>query len=239
MPTKWFKAEVIQTQDVTPKIRNFWLKVHDVERFCFKPGQFITLDLPIGEKRLDRWRSYSIANRPDDSNVIELSVVHVENGHGSDYLFSEVTPGSELTFKGPGGNFVLADVLDFDLVMICTGTGVAPFKSMIDHIYSTGKAHRRIHLIFGSRFEHDILYRQAFEALASENEEFSYSVALSREEFNGYRGYVHGIYQREYSEWRPDVRFYLCGWQNMIDEAVANLMDVGYQGSQIKYELYG
>ena len=77
---------------------------------------------------------------------------------------------------------------------------------------------------------------------------FRFSVALSREEkvnpdefpFEVYKGYVHQIYQHHYSEKRDDVHFYICGWSNMIDDAVANLIvDLGFDKSQIHYELYG
>ena len=70
---------------------------------------------------------------------------------------------------------------------------------------------------------------------------FKYDVALSREpEWTGYKGYVHGVYTEGYKNARPDVDFYICGWSNMIDDAVAKLIvDLGFDKSQVHYELYG
>ena len=53
-------------------------------------------------------------------------------------------------------------------------------------------------------------------------------------------GHVHQVYLEKYADVQPDRRFYLCGWSNMIDEAVANLLvKIGYDRRQIIYELYG
>ncbi len=237
----WYNARVCRTADVIPHIRRLWLEIPEVERFDFKAGQFVTLDLPIGEKRLQRWRSYSIANAPDGSNVVELCIVRSPAGEGSRYLFEEVEVGSTLRFKGPDGGFVLPEVIDKDLVFICTGTGVAPFHSMLLDLKNSGRPHRNLHLIFGTRETSSILYRDEFEALAQELPNFRYDVALSRQaDWPGHQGHVHAIYQQQYGEVRPDVAFYLCGWTNMIDEAVANLIvGMGYARGQVLYELYG
>ena len=243
--TKWYDATVSRIKDASPTTKRFWLKVPGEERFDFKAGQFVTMDLPIGEKRLQRWRSYSIANPPDGSNLLEFCIVHLDDGLASGYLFNDIREGSVIRFKGPDGAFVLPEKLEKDLVLICTGTGVAPFRSMILDLQRSGLLHRNIHLIFGTRHSDHILYRQEFEELEKTMPGFRYSVALSREEaarLNGYfhKGYVHAIYLDQYAEKRPDVDFYLCGWSKMIDEAVANLLvKLGYDRSQIRYELYG
>ncbi|MDV7396219.1 hypothetical protein RZS08_32800, partial [Arthrospira platensis SPKY1] len=64
---------------------------------------------------------------------------------------------------------------------------------------------------------------------------------LSRQpDWTGYKGYVHQVYLERYAQPDPGVAFYLCGWSNMIDDAVANLIvKLGYDKSQIHYELYG
>ncbi|TNE61186.1 MAG: oxidoreductase [Bacteroidetes bacterium] len=242
MPTVWYDSIVKKIEQASPSVRRFWLETPGSPHPAFKAGQFITMDLPIGEKRLQRWRSYSIASGPgDDPNVMELCIVRAPEGLGSKYLFDEVKPGSVLRWKGPDGAFYLPDTIEDDLVFICTGTGVAPFRSMLRDLLQSGKPHRNIHLIFGTRTEGDILYRDEFEALTKTMPGFRYDVALSREpDWPGYRGYVHQVYLEQYAEKRPDIRFYICGWSNMIDEAVANLLlKIGYDRKQVFYELYG
>ena len=84
-----------------PFTRRFWIELDSGKPFDFKPGQFVTLDLPIHEKPSKRWRSYSIASWPDGSPVIELVIVLLEGGAGTTYLFEQVKVGSELTLRGP------------------------------------------------------------------------------------------------------------------------------------------
>ena len=128
-----------------------------------------------------------------------------------------------------------------DMVFVCTGTGVAPFRSMLLDIFNNKKPHQDIHLIFGTREEEGILYRDEFELLQEKMPNFKYSIALSREkDWEGYKGYVHQIYEENYKGVDPNRHFYLCGWSNMIDEAVEKLiLEMKYDKSQVHYELYG
>jgi len=239
--TTWYNGIIKKIEDASPTTKRFWLEVEGVERFDFKAGQFITMDLPIGERRNQRWRSYSIASAPDGSNVLELCIVHLDGGLASGYLFNEAPIGTTIKFKGPDGNFTLPESIENELVMVCTGTGVAPFRSMILEVFNRKIPHKGIHLIFGTRTADGVLYQKEFEDLMEKMPGFRYSVALSREEKEGcHHGYVHGIYQTAYAEKRPDRSFYLCGWTKMVDEAVANLIvEMGYERGQVKYELYG
>jgi ferredoxin-NADP reductase len=237
----WHKAKIIQIEDESDLVKRFYLSVVDHEVFDFLPGQFITLDLPISDKRQKRWRSYSIANGPSFSNVIELCIVKKYDGAGTKYLFEEIKLGDELTFKGPDGAFVLSKSLEQNtLVLICTGTGIAPFRAFLHQVVNQKLSFKKIHLIFGARFEKDILYRKEFEQLSTTLPNFKYDIALSREENWLNTGYVHNLYMTEYKNNIQNTIFYLCGWTNMIDEAVANLIvNMGCDKSQIVYELYG
>lgn len=241
MATTWHIGKVVRIEDQSPTTKRFWLEVDGEETFDFRAGQFITMDLPIGERRNQRWRSYSIANAPNGSNLLELCIVHLDSGLASGWLFNEAKIGTDIKFKGPDGTFTLPDEIEKDLVLVCTGTGVAPFRSMILDVFHKKIPHRGIHLIFGTRTSDGILYQQEFEELAQKMPGFRYSVALSRAQQNGFHsGYVHDIYLKNYEEKRPDITFYLCGWTEMVDEAVANLIvKMGYDRGQVKYELYG
>ncbi len=237
---KYLNGTIVDIKDVNSTTKRFWVEVEGVEKIEYKPGQFVTMELPIHEKRLKRMRSYSIAGPPTDSNVLEFIIVRLEKGLATTYLFEEAKIGTPLKFKPPAGVFTLPPVLDKDLVFVCTGTGVAPFRSMILNIYREIIPHKKIHLIFGTRYQQGILYRKEFEDLAEQYDNFSYSIVLSREKAAGtFQGYVHDFYKLHYSEPEPTRDFYLCGWSAMVDEAVETLGKLGYEKSQIKYELYG
>jgi ferredoxin-NADP reductase len=239
----WRTGKVIRIEDETASTKRFWIEVPELASFDFKPGQFVTLDLPIHEKPNKRWRSYSIASWPDGTNIFELVIVLLEGGLGTHYLFNQVSVGSELTLRGPQGVFVLPEPIDRDLFFICTGTGIAPFRSMTHYILDNNVPHQNIYLIFGCRLLCDGLYNQEMKELESKVELFSYLPTYSREspDNNGIRkGYVHSIYEEICKE-NPGnpAYFYLCGWKNMIDEAKQRIQALGFDRKSIHQELYG
>ncbi|MBP6183896.1 MAG: hypothetical protein KA479_03085 [Saprospiraceae bacterium] len=244
MPPIWIDAQVTRIENATSRVRRIWLALPDQTEFYFRAGQFITLDLPIGEKRLQRWRSYSLADAPGKGEL-ELCIVHMPGGQASSFLCQDLQVGDTLRFKGPDGSFLLPDPLDCDLVMICTGTGIAPFRSMLLDLERKGWTERQIHLVYGSRTRYDLLYKDEFLEMATRHPNFQYSVALSRIEDGPdepwiTKGYVHDVYMNRYATPEPDRKFLLCGWTNMIDDAVVQLIvKAGYKKEQVSYELYG
>ena len=234
----WRTGKVIRIENETADTRRYWVQVPELSSFDFIPGQFVTLDLPIHEKANKRWRSYSIASWPDGTNVFELVIVLDELGAGTHYLFEEVVVGSELTFRGAQGVFTLKEPLDKDLFLVCTGTGIAPFRSMIHHIKNEKIPHKNIYLIFGCRTKDTLLYYEEMKELRESVPGFQYIPTLSREEWEGKTGYVHHIYEELCAERKP-ANFFLCGWRGMIDEAKRRITDMGYDKKDIHVEIYG
>lgn len=247
----WRTGKVIRIEQETPSTRRYWIQIPELDRFDFQPGQFVTLDLPIHEKPNKRWRSYSIASWPDGSNVFELVIVLLEGGLGTTWLFEHAEVGTELTLRGPQGVFTLPDPVDRDLFFVCTGTGVAPFRSMAHHILNNNIPHQTIYLIFGCRTFGDALYAPELRALTREVPSFRYITTYSREDPGNADhlvriGYVHQVYEdicranaeKNNGQIKP-AYFYLCGWKNMIDEAKQKIQELGYDRKSIHLELYG
>jgi ferredoxin-NADP reductase len=234
----WRTGKVIRVENETPNTRRYWIEVPELSTFDFEPGQFVTLDLPIHEKPGKRWRSYSIASWPDGTNVYELVIVLTEGGAGSTYIFNHYEVGTLLSFRGPQGVFTLPPVLDKDLFLVCTGTGIAPFRSMLHHILLKEVPYKHVYLIFGCRKKDDLLYYEEMKQLTAAHKGLEYIPTLSREHWEGRFGYVHPIYMALCSERQP-ADFYLCGWRNMIDEARKRIVEMGYDKKSIHVELYG
>lgn len=244
MATRWYTGLVTEIQPLTEFTSQFKMSIEleASETFSFLPGQFVTFDLPIGEKRLQRWRSYSIANAPDNSNILEFCIVQSEGGAATQYLFDTIQVGSEIKFKGPDGVFVVPqDLASQEIIMLCTGTGIAPFRSMWQYMDQNQIPFKKIHLIFGTRYEDTILYEDELKAMKAKYPNFDYDIVLSRAHVSGYQhGYIHDVYMRLYANVIEDRKFYICGWSGMIDQAMDNLINkLGYQKSQVKNELYG
>jgi CDP-4-dehydro-6-deoxyglucose reductase len=168
-------------------------------------------------------------------------IVLLEGGAGTTYLFNEIKEGSELMLKGPLGVFTLPQELDRQLFLICTGTGIAPFRAMAHFIHTHQIPHQPIHLIYGCRKECDLLYADELWQLEKEMPNFTYSPTLSRSEdgWSGRKGYVHLIYEELLALQKQPAYFFLCGWKNMIDEAKQRILAMGYDRHDIHQELYG
>lgn len=234
----WRKGVVTRIQEEAPLTNRYFIKIPELERFDFEPGQFVTFDLPIGEKNSERWRSYSIASAPDGTNGFELVIVQAQGGKGTEYMFENWVEGSEMVVRGPQGKFTLPEVIDRDLYLICTGTGIAPFRSMVTHIYRHRIPHRHIYLVFGCRQRCDLLYYNELKTLQEMEKSFSYLPTLSREDWEGYKGYVHAVYPDLLAN-KPPAYFFLCGWKYMINDARKTLQELGYDKKDIHFELYG
>ena len=166
-------------------------------------------------------------------------------GLGSTYMFEQVQVGSELLFRGAQGVFTLPPLIEKDLFFICTGTGIAPFRSMLHHIKDHHIPHRNIYLIFGTRSQKDLLYPDELKNLQDQISDFQYIPTLSREQWEGCCGYVHPVYQNLIEQRKadngtlPEALFYLCGWKQMVDEAKQSILQLGYDKKDIHLELYG
>ena len=177
----WQDAVVTRIVQETPTTKRFFLALSSGQVFDFTPGQFVTFDLPIHEQKNKRWRSYSIASAPSNNSEFELVIVLLDGGAGTTYLFNEVAVGSTLLMRGPQGVFVLPKSITTDLYFICTGTGVAPFRSMLLDIHQKNIPHQQMHLLFGCRKYTDCLYGQELKALETTEEHFFYHPSFSRE----------------------------------------------------------
>ncbi len=239
----WQDAVVTKIVQETPNTKRFFLALTIGQVFDFIPGQFVTFDLPIHEQKNKRWRSYSIASAPNNNNEFELVIVYLEGGLGTTYLFNHVEVGTTLTMRGPQGVFVLPKPITTDLYFICTGTGVAPFRSMLLDIHHKKIPHQQMHLLFGCRKFTDSLYGAEFKTLEAAEPNFFYHPSYSREtemRENVHLGYVHETYKKLLASGASkDAHFFICGWKNMVDEARATLADLGIPKTQIHFELYG
>lgn len=130
-------------------------------------------------------RAYSLASSPTRDHL-EICVRRVPGGRLSPAICETMAPGDEVTVRGPYGDLVLQDPSSRDLVFLATGTGVAPFKSMIDYVFETGldefEGRRRdVWLFLGAAWKDDLPYRAAFRDRHRRRENFHFVPCLSRE----------------------------------------------------------
>lgn len=232
------QAKVLRIQDESPIVKRFSLQMPKEAEFQFEAGQFIALNIGTGESIIRRY--YSVASAPSDDGTFELCISFKPGGAGSSVLWEQIKEGDNIGVDGPFGKFTLPESLPSELCFIATGTGIAPLRSMIHHIFNSGIQVGRVTLISGNRTEADNLYANEFEQLQREQPNFRFIPTLSRPSpsWQGRTGYVHEIYQREFSDHRSCM-FFLCGWHDMLKEARNTLEAMGYAKDMIRFESYG
>ena len=132
------------------------------EPFAFEPGQYATLGL-MGETKLVQ-RPMSISSPADDTSEYEFFIRRVAGGAFTPLLW-EIGVGDPINIKGPKGKFLLQDD-DRRCLFVATGTGLAPFMSMIDTLRARGQQ-RQIWLLHGVSYEHDLAWREELIELAA------------------------------------------------------------------------
>jgi ferredoxin-NADP reductase len=227
------QARLIESVEIAPQVRHFVFEAPDVERLDFLPGQFVSLTDTVRGKEITR--AYSIASAPSGANRFELCLNLVADGPLSPRLFS-LKPGETLEMRPPLGQFVIRNP-GRDAILIATGTGIAPFRSILKvHLTDSSPAFT---LVFGVRYESHLMYRREFEEMVRRFPHFRFWPTLSRPEpgWTGRTGHVQA-HLEEAIAGRRDLDLYLCGLKLMVDDVRNILKEMGFGRKQIIYEKY-
>lgn len=234
---KEYTSEITKTEKMSPQIRKITCKLIEPNKMKFKAGQYIQIVKDEnGEAVL---RGYSMANSPEQNDIVELNVMNVEGGIMSPYLHS-LEVGTKLTFSGPYGEFFLQENTSRTVVCIAGGVGLAPMKSIIKYMIDN-KSKREIYLFYGARnttylYDHDQL-----SMWAEQNKNFHYLPALSDrdigEEWKGAKGFVTTVFQDNFPD-KTDAEAYVCGPPVMIEALMPYLHAKDITDDDIYYDKF-
>jgi len=277
---KW-ECTVRSNRNVATFIKELVLELPAGEKLDFKAGGYIQIECPahelkystfdIGAEYLGDWerfgllelesivkepaiRAYSMANYPDENDIIMLNVRiatpppnaqgKVPTGVMSSWIF-RLKPGDKVTVSGPYGEF-LARETGAEMVFIGGGAGMAPMRSHIfDQLKRLGSK-RRITFWYGARSLREVFYVDEFNELADRHDNFSWQLALSDplpgDQWSGPVGFIHDVLYENYLKDHPapeDCEYYMCGPPMMI-AAVNRLLDeLGVEEENILFDDFG
>ncbi|MEZ4298803.1 MAG: FAD-dependent oxidoreductase [Polyangiaceae bacterium] len=212
-----FDVRLASARMIAPSVRHLAFERADGGAFEFAPGQWVNLVMPLPSGEIKR--SYSIASAPEGAGVRAGS--DARRGRAWLDVPARIEPGATLRAIGPHGLFTREGGDAAPALFVATGTGVAPFRSMLGAALRAGGV-APMSLLLGVRFEEDILYREEFEAIAARHPNVRFAVTLSRpaEGWSGRSGYVQshvpellGALAKE-SEAAPHV--WICGLDRMV-----------------------
>ncbi len=227
-----FTAEVIQKDPLTPHTYFVTFKLLEPSTLTFRAGQCMMLMCGAGVNR-----TMSIASVP--SNTSEISMVHDISpmGPGSKWTLG-LHLGDKVNFVAPTGVFFFDENSPRKKVFVATGTGIAPFCSMIkDYLDRNGDA--QIELYWGLRFEEDRFWTDILDGLYERYPNFRWHQILSRppEHWQGLTGHVTEHVLHSDKDLSVD-EYYLCGNKQMIEDVRGKLIAQNVPKDQIKSELF-
>ena len=235
-----YKVEVISKKQLTNKI--FELNVHLVNpnHLPFKAGQCVGFHVlqdtedPVmqgKEKRL-----YSLTSLPEHGNELSFCVDVAPMGPGS-LLVLNAKPGYQFNLEGPYGGFIVSDKSK-DLFFVATGAGIAPFRSMIKDLLSSG-FDKKIVLLFGVRSEEDVFYHEEFSKLVQDHPNFIFIPMLSQPkgQWQGVTGRVTKYIEENFEKYLGYTA-YICGAPQMIKDTRSLLISKGWGIRDIKIEIF-
>ena len=255
MAEKVLNSIVAQRIEISPNLIKLRVVPDGWELPEFKPGQYGTLGVPgtypriasateeeSPPKDLEKFvmRAYSIASSSRTKEYVEFYIGLVHSGSLSSRLLN-LKVGDRL-FLGPKfkGMFTLSQVPeDFNAVLIATGTGVAPYMSMI-RTEIAQKLNRKLAVFHGAYHTEDLGYHSELSTLAEMSDDFLYVPILSHSKdevmpWHGEEGFVQKLWEGGHLEkaWgvKPtpeNTNVFLCGNPFMIKDMTALLEAEGF-----------
>jgi len=187
------------------------------QRLHFKAGQFVLFDVPSIENPTDiQPRAYSIASPPSKNTELTFVIMNKEGGRATRWVKEMLKVGDMVRIQGPFGVFVLKEENPKEYVFVATGTGLAPFTSMIPAVLARGDT-RQIHLFFCVRYEEDLFCLDELRSLKKQYPNFHAHVSLSQaqESWKGLRGRVQDIIPTIIKDFSR-IQAYFCGSPEMV-----------------------
>jgi ferredoxin--NADP+ reductase len=239
-----YNARLVRRLDLTDSLAVFWVAPDDAPA-RFEAGQYFTLGVEVAGKLIQR--PYSAASSPRSRDGAYEFYVRLVTGGVFTPLLWRLEPGHRLSLGGPKGRFVLTADDDRTHVLIATGTGVAPFVSMLRTLRADG-IRRRAVVLHGASYVADLGYRAELEAYQGAGADpVRYIPTISRPwapenaGWHGRTGRVETLLPALYDELglRPESSVaYLCGNPEMVARVEADLRRRGCTPADVKKELY-
>lgn len=201
------------------------------------------------ENRAELRRNYSLATNPIRDRALKFNIRIAAPprgqdclaGAGSSYMWS-LKPGDRVELLGPFGEFLIRDT-GREMVYLGGGSGMAPLRSHLSHLFETQQTDRKVSFWYGARSRQELFYQDYFGDIAARFPNFAYHPALSEPQpedaWAGSTGLIHEVLRDEYlaqHKHPASVEYYLCGPQPMIQAARHMLAALGVPPGQIAFD---
>ncbi|MGH8460728.1 MAG: 2Fe-2S iron-sulfur cluster-binding protein [Stenotrophobium sp.] len=227
---------VVEIVRETPRAVTLVLEPDDGRPYHFRAGQYLTHCFEIDGQ--PHKRAYSMS-APEGGRLC-CTVQLIEGGAVSEFIRTRLRPGDRYPAIGPTGDFVLDLESAAPLLFVAGGSGITPVISLIETALAARPA-RSLRLLYASRDEGSIIFRQRLDALAQRYAGLNVTHVLSQPAagWSGARGRLDEARRiRELLGEQREASAYLCGPQGLMDAADAALRDCGVPAERIRRERF-
>ena len=225
----WWHARVIRVERAARDIALLTLRPD--QPYLFTPGQYLSLETP---RRPRLWRTYSIANAPRADGTLELHVRAVPGGWVSGALVAHTKVGDMLRLGPPKGMLQVQPSSGPNLLMIAGGTGVAPFRAIIEGMLGWNRS-RSVHLFYGARQAGELYQLGTLMRLSGQYPWLTVVSAVSDDPGHaGRRGQIPDV-AKQYGQWVQHEVF-ASGSPAMIRASVAAMRAQQVPPARIRHD---
>lgn len=235
---KKLMLKLVKIKEETSSAKTFQFALVDGSPIYFRPGQYVNLFVNINGILTSR--PYGIAS-VSGQNYIELTIRRKLDGFVSTYLLDEAKVGDYFESTAPSGTFYYNPVSDGkDVVFIAGGSGITPFASMLRQMSIT-HTDVNMHLIYGSRRENDIIYKDELLKIAKNYPNIKVDLIISEptEQWVGLFGFIDQGMIESIVDSVEEKMFYIVGPSAMHTLCKNALMNLGVQERRIRQEACG
>lgn len=239
IPPKLYKARLEDRIDHNDKFIQFHFELVEPFTMEFAAGQYVSIKVAENGLR----RSYSICSSPDITHGFELMLDVTPHGVGTQYL-TNLKFGDEIELLGPMGQFYLAPTntetgtAEQAIVMVATGSGITPFRSMLAELLQVQHDQRPIYLHWGVRNEANLIWLDELADLEEAFPNFKFHPVVSQPlpQWPLCRGRVTDCLATH--ELPINAGYYLCGGKPMIESVVELLANKGIAPQHVHHEKF-
>ncbi len=216
---KTLPCRVHRLERLAPDVMLIFLKLPANERLQFLAGQYIDIILKNGIRR-----SFSLANAPHDDELLQLHVRNYSGGTFAEHVFTQMKEKDILRFEGPFGTFFLREDSDKPIIFVASGTGFAPVKSILEHVFyvRNQRGHeRQMVLYWGNRSRADLYMAELAGSWQQQHDNFTFIPVLSESpagDWSGRTGLVHEAVLQDFDD-LAGYQVYACGTPAMVEAA--------------------
>jgi ferredoxin-NADP reductase len=238
----WTDDEPIECVAVVPdgpNVVSFTFRAPSGAWFDYRPGQFLTLELPVGAKPVHR--TYTISSSPSRPLTITITVKAGGTSVGTRWMLDNLVSGMRIKAIGPGGIFVPDVPADRKLLLISAGSGVTPMMSMITYRYDLG-GDPDICFVQCARRPSELVFRRQLEAMARRVPTIKLHYVVTEDDrydtWTGYRGSFNQLMLGLMAPDYLDREVYCCGPEPFMQTVREMLIGFGYDMDHYHQEAF-